>query len=215
MPPDSIVILPYTADDDLVAEGRGVGRPVLRVYRPEASAVVLGAASKPEIELDLAGCRAAGIPLLRRWGGGCAVVIDPGDVIVSVVHAAPGFVGTKGHCARISRWLLAAISRLGIEPATLEGSSDLALENRKFAGACIHRGEGLLHYSACLLVTPDLDLIDRCLRHPPREPAYRAGRPHRDFVRPLSAHPGGWTAPLLEQALRRILEPAELGGRAP
>jgi lipoate-protein ligase A len=37
-------------------------------------------------------------------------------------------------------------------------------------------------YSATLLVDPDLDLVERYLAHPPREPEYRRGRPHRDFM---------------------------------
>jgi len=33
-----------------------------------------------------------------------------------------------------------------------------------------------------LLLDADLMLMDRYLKHPPREPAYRQGRSHLDFV---------------------------------
>jgi lipoate-protein ligase A len=32
------------------------------------------------------------------------------------------------------------------------------------------------------LINADLSLIDRYLKHPPREPDYRRGRSHLDFV---------------------------------
>ena len=61
------------------------------------------------------------------------------------------------------------------------------LGERKIGGSCIWRTRGLLYYSTTLLVDPDLDLCERYLPHPPREPAYRAGRPHRAFMGSLRA----------------------------
>jgi len=37
-------------------------------------------------------------------------------------------------------------------------------------------------YHGTLLDAFDLDLISRVLRHPPREPGYRDGRPHATFL---------------------------------
>jgi hypothetical protein len=37
------------------------------------------------------------------------------------------------------------------------------------------------------LIDPDLDLIDRYLLYPPREPDYRSGRSHRRFMGSLKA----------------------------
>ena len=50
------------------------------------------------------------------------------------------------------------------------------------SGSCIYRTRGLLYYSTTLLLDPDLELVERYLPHPPREPEYRRGRPHRDFM---------------------------------
>ena len=209
MGPDS-PIPPYTIDDDLVAGCRENGRPVVRVYRPGSPCVVLGASCRAEVEVDLDACAAAEIPVRRRAGGGCAVLLDPGDVIVAAAYRARGFVGSARHFARISGWLLAGLAQLGITPAGVQGGSDLALGERKFAGACIHRAGGVLHYSASLLVAPDLDLMERLLRIPPRTPAYRRGRSHQDFVAPLGAVFAGVTAPWLESQLRDVLDPAQL-----
>ena len=37
-------------------------------------------------------------------------------------------------------------------------------------------------YHGTLLDSFDLDAVGRLLRHPPREPGYRAGRPHGEFL---------------------------------
>ncbi|MDO9172389.1 MAG: lipoate--protein ligase family protein, partial [bacterium] len=42
-----------------------------------------------------------------------------------------------------------------------------------------------------LLFDPDLDLMERLLPHPPREPGYRRGRPHRAFLGRIGLPPDG------------------------
>lgn len=205
-------IRPFEADAPLLRAAARVEFPVCRIYRFSAPLVVLGFGSRPEAELQLEACRGDGIPLFRRPGGGCSVVIDPGGVIVSVAYRAPGFADNQGHFLRISTWLIAALERVGVEQVQMAGGSDLVIDNYKFAGASIRRTGGWLYYSACLLVDSNVDLIDRYLKHPPREPDYRRGRPHRRFVRPLADHPGGWTSGMLEPALRTELDPSRLGG---
>jgi lipoate-protein ligase A len=54
--------------------------------------------------------------------------------------------------------------------------------DRKISGnAQARRGKALLVHGT-LLVDFDHDLADAVLKYPPREPAYRLGRPHRDFL---------------------------------
>ena len=53
-------------------------------------------------------------------------------------------------------------------------------------------------YHGTLLDDFDIDLVGSILKHPPREPDYRAGRPHAAFLANL--HLG---RPLLEEAVRR------------
>lgn len=198
--PGPLPVAPYPFDEPLLAEARVAGEPRFAVYRPAAPMVVLGAGSRPEQELDVSACVDAGLPLYRRRGGGCAVVLDPGNVIVSLAYPVAGLGGSRDHFERISAFLIAALEGLGIRGVTMEGASDLAVEDRKIGGACIYRARDLLHYATSLLCDPDLRLMS-LLRHPPREPAYRRGRAHLDFVRPLSALPGAWTAGRLAEAL--------------
>lgn len=208
--PSALPIGDYTEDECLLRATGEDGEPRSRVYRPYRVAVVLGRGSQPERELHLAACIEDGVPLLRRRGGGCAVVLDPGNLVISVALRVQGIGQNLTHFDRLSRWIAAALERLGIVSVERRGHSDLALGDRKVGGACIYRGRDLLFYSATLLVEPDLKLLDRYLQHPPREPAYRLGRRHGEFVRSLLDGPRSGDAMRLEKALQAELRVSEI-----
>jgi lipoate-protein ligase A len=200
----------YRGEQAMVEATARDGQPRRRVYRVPEPVVVLGRGSRPELELDLEACRRDGIPILRRRGGGCAVLLDPGNLIVAVSLRVPGLGANLEHFRRLSAWLLEALGRVGCPGVRREGPSDLVLGTRKVSGACIHRSRDLLHYGASLLVSPRVELMERYLRHPPREPEYRRGRSHRAFVGALL--PGASEAELarLERALEAELRLEEL-----
>jgi lipoate-protein ligase A len=201
-------IVSYTHDDDLIAATRQDGQPRMRIYRPPDPMVVLGRGSKPEVELHLKACHQDQVPVLRRHGGGCAVLLDPGNVIVTVTLPATGIGDNPRHFASLSRWLVDGLARIrgGFGEVQQRGISDLALGDRKVGGACIYRSKGLLCYSATLLVEPQVELMERYLKHPPREPDYRGGRSHARFVGTLP----GYTADQLATDLRHSLRIEEL-----
>ncbi len=198
-------IAPFTADDDLLAGTRADGRARLRVRPWQDTTVVIGRGGKPELELDLAAISADGVDLLRRPGGGCAVVLDPGNVVASVVLPLPGLSGIKSAFAAISKWLIANLAAAGLAGLSQEGVSDLVLDGRKIGGSCVYRTRGLLYYSTTLLVDPDLDLVERYLPHPPREPGYRRGRPHREFMGRLADFPACGTPDKLAGTMAEFL----------
>jgi lipoate-protein ligase A len=149
--------------------------------------VVLGRGSRPEAEVHLELVEEDGCPLYRRRGGGCSVVLDPGNVIVAAAFAVQGIGQTPAYFRRLNQWLIAGLAALGVQGLSQDGISDLVMGDRKVGGTCMYRPRGVLLYSASLLVSPQLQLLERYLAHPPREPAYRRGRRHLDFVRPLAA----------------------------
>jgi lipoate-protein ligase A len=191
----------FEREDDLLA---GVGSQV-RVYTVAHPLVVLGRGSRPDRELHLDACRADGVPLQRRRGGGCAVVLDPGNVLVAAAIAAPGIGDNQRHFDDLCRWLIEGLAEIGVPGICQAGISDLALGDRKVAGCCIYRRPGRLLFSAALLVDPDLSLLDRYLRHPPREPDYRRGRAHLEFVTRLAGQPTAPAAARFPAALSEVL----------
>ncbi|MGE0432391.1 MAG: hypothetical protein AB7K09_07585 [Planctomycetota bacterium] len=182
MTTDDLVIGDYTHDDAIIAATRADGQLRVRVYRLPEPVVVLGKGSKVDRELDVSACLADKATVLRRSGGGCAVVIDPGNLIVAVTIAAEGLGGNKRRFDLVSEWLIDGLARSGVPGVVRAGTSDLALDDRKISGSCIHQWKDLVYYSATLLVEPDVELMTRWLQHPPREPDYRRGRSHADFV---------------------------------
>jgi len=200
----------YDADDALLAAVRADGVTRLAVTRPAGPLVVLGAGSKPERELHLEAVAADGVPVVRRAGGGCSVVLDPGNVVVSIVLPSEGLPGIRTAFDWISSFVIDGLARTGLPGVTCEGVSDLALDGRKIAGACIHKDRSLVHYSVTILADPNLRLLPRYLQHPPREPEYRRSRGHLEFVRALADLDPAWTAPRLAAALDAALAPAEL-----
>ena len=208
----------YAYDDDLITATRRDDRTRVRVYRLTSSVVVLGSGSQPEVEVNLDACADDGVPILRRCGGGCAVVVDPGNIVVSVVAAGLPFGHHQRHFDRLTAWLIEGLDRIGVHGVKQAGTCDYVLADRKVGGACLHRSRDLLYYSTTLLVDPDRAGVMRYLRHPPREPDYRAGRSHAAFMGSLSLSAAGagsvpsWLLDLEQVAarLRRKLKPPDL-----
>ncbi|HEB84320.1 MAG TPA: hypothetical protein ENI92_04885 [Bacteroidetes bacterium] len=111
---------------------------------------------------------------------------------------------------RCTTWLIEGLDRAGVPEVRRAGISDLAIGGRKLAGSAFYRRKNLAYYSASLLVDPDLALIERYLRHPPREPEYRRGRAHRDFLTTLREAAGIHDAEGFARRLRGTLDPAAL-----
>jgi lipoate---protein ligase len=178
----------YEFDDDLIEDARRTRTIQNRMYRPNSICIVLGKGSKAELELNLDSIRKDGVPLLRRRGGGCSVVLDPGNLIISRVLPVNGIGNSQKYFDLITQQIIARLEQSGLNGVHQAGISDLAIGDRKIGGAAIYRTNDILYYSTTLLLEADLTLIDRYLKHPPREPAYRQGRPHLNFVMNAGCH---------------------------
>jgi len=209
--PGGRIILPYSADDDLVDAVRADGRARARVYRCAELAVVLGRGSQSDLELHEEACRVDGVPVYRRRGGGCAVVIDPGNLIMVAAVPLPGLGRVRASMQRCTDWTLDLLARCGVAGIERQGVCDLAIGERKVGGASLHRASGLVTYGTTLLVKPDLDCVERYLKHPPREPEYRRGRGHREFMGSLAAL-GAWAGDTgqLRERVAEVLVPPDL-----
>ena len=104
-----MTIRTYEFDDDLQARALNEGQAEVRVAPWTGTAVVIGRGGKESLELNMENIEADGVPLYRRPGGGCAVVLDPGNVIVSVVLPMPGIGGIKSAFGEVSDWLIAGL----------------------------------------------------------------------------------------------------------
>src|SRR5262245_30327286 len=161
----------------LQAESGQAGE-ALRLWEWPRPAVVLGSACKLADDVDEAACAADGVHLLRRSSGGGTVLLGPGCLLYSLVlrfDRDPALVEVRPSY----RYVLGAVlDALGLPGAEQAGVSDLAIGGRKFSGNAQQRKRHHLLHHGTLLYAFDPALVGRYLKMPPRQPEYRAGRPH-------------------------------------
>jgi len=162
--------------------------------------VVLGR-STAEREVHGDACCADRVPVLRRRGGGGAVVLAPGCVVVSLATTVERELDVGGYLDAIASFLAESLRCLTGLPLEPRGTGDVCLGDRKVLGSSLFRRRRLLFYQASLLHSLDLSLVDRYLAHPLREPAYRRGRAHRQFLTTLEAEGSALGAAALCQEL--------------
>ena len=186
-------------DHLLEAADRGEAGEALRIWRPEQPFVVVGYANSVATEVDRPACQAGGIPVLRRISGGGTVVQGPGVLCYAVileVERRPELATIPGTNAYVLDRVMAALQPLVEGRIERQGDTDLVLAGRKFAGNAQRRKRRTVLFHGSLLLQADLTMIGRLLRHPTREPVYRAGRAHGEFLRNLNLDPGRVAAAL-------------------
>lgn len=171
-------------EDALLAEMEATGEGIVRAWESPTTCVVLGASSKLREDVDVAACDEAGVPILRRGSGGGTVVIGPGALNLTITAPIASHPALRA-VDRAQRFLmeqLAEALRDADPRVQMLGSGDLAIGERKFCGSAQRRLRRGLLVHLSLLYRFDLPLIFRLLRIPARQPEYRRGRVHEDFI---------------------------------
>lgn len=175
------------------AELAGGQAEFLRVWESRHWAVVIGRSSRIAQEARREECARRGIPMLRRSSGGAAVVIGPGCLMYSVVlsyELRPELTQLDAAHQFVLERVAGAVRRL-VPDVELQGTSDLAWRGRKFSGNSLRCKRSHFLYHGTLLYDFPLAMVESLLGVPPRQPDYRQGRSHADFVTnlPVSAEP--------------------------
>jgi lipoate---protein ligase len=170
------------------AEASGGPRECLRLWESPELAVIVGRSSRVAIEVHQPKCEADDVPILRRCSGGCAVVIGPGCLMYSVVLSYDLRPELRS-IDEAHRFVLSRVAEAIGPSASLSGISDLTISDRKFSGNSMRCKRDHLLYHGTILSDFPLENIARYLRPPPREPDYRAGREHGDFITNTRAKP--------------------------
>ncbi|AMV22881.1 putative lipoate-protein ligase A [Gemmata sp. SH-PL17] len=174
----------------LVAAEEGAGGEVLRLWEQPTYAVVVGSGGSVVIDVNLSACAAAGVPVLRRASGGGTVLLGPGCLCFSLVLSydrAPGL----NEIPASNRYILARVINAlkPVAAASVEGTSDLAVNGVKFSGNAQQRKRKYFLHHGTLLCGFDLALVSQYLNPPERQPKYRRDRPHGDFITNLPVRP--------------------------
>lgn len=166
---------------------------VLRFWEAKSYFVVVGYANQVAREVNLAACKARGIPIYRRCTGGGAVVQGPGclnyalilridtNKWLSTVTDANRFILERNRAA-IAMLLSEKCGARSYPEPSVCGHTDLALGTLKFSGNAQRRCRRFLLFHGTFLLEFDLGLVEKLLLMPQRQPAYRENRSHTDFL---------------------------------
>lgn len=167
----------------IAADEWGAGA-ALRIWEPTSLAVVLGASGRWREDVQVERCQADGVAIARRSSGGGTVIVGPGTLNVTVVlpiDAEPGL----GAVDRAQQYVLERFAeQLRSQGPAVEvlGLGDLTIDARKFSGSAQRRLRTHFLVHATILYDFPLELVTRYTHLPRRQPAYRAGRTHEDFL---------------------------------
>jgi len=170
------------ATDEQLAQCAGrTGRRILRLWWGSEATAVLGCGDKPEVALNLEECRRRGIGYAKRVTGGGTVLQTPGVFNYSYTTPDPGRFDMQRAFEQGTRLVVRALAQLGVR-AQQRGTSDVAIGDLKISGNAQARKWRAVLLHGTLLVDADVELMEAVLRHPHKEPEYRRGRSHKDFV---------------------------------
>ncbi len=194
---------------DLCDEGSA--GELLRFWEPSQYFVVVGYANKISHEVHRSFCDFSGIPILRRCTGGGTVLQGPGVLNYSLVlraqeplHSIPA---ANDFILKRHQTALAAILKAPVE---MQGHTDLAIGGLKFCGNAQRRKKHFLLFHGSFLLHLDVDLVEKSLLFPSKEPDYRLGRSHSDFLLNLKVPAG-----LIKDALRKTWKATDLLSQLP
>jgi lipoate-protein ligase A len=157
------------------------GNRLLRFWWGGPPAVVMGSNERSEQVADVEACTKYGVDLLKRCTGGGTVLQTGGVLNYSLITPAPNDLDVKAGFRQGAEVVCAILAAFGINGVP-RGTSDVAVGDRKISGNAQARRWKALLVHGTLLVDFDFDLVERVLLHPEREPEYRQGRSHRDFL---------------------------------
>lgn len=162
-------------------------------------AIVMGVSGKEHELVDIKQLKKAKIPLIRRFSGGGAVIVDENTVFATFIcqkelHEFPPFP------ERILQWS-AEFYRQALQlPTFVLRENDYALDHLKCGGNAQYlRKDRWLHHTTFLWDFEDANMS--YLFHPKKTPKYREGRSHLEFLCRLKD-----SIPSKEETLIRIKE---------
>ena len=163
-------------------------RGILRTWEPSTTFVVVGRSNRMDVEVDVPRCQAEGIRLFRRSSGGGAVVVGPGCFAFTLALPLTAELRSLG-VSVVTRQVMETVAAplaTTQAPVGVCGVSDLVIGDRKFSGNSERWLRNAFLHHGTILYDFDLSIVGRYLRSPSRQPDYRSGRSHDDFVTNLS-----------------------------
>lgn len=178
-----------------------------RCWQAARPIVVAGRHRPLPQDVRLEACRADAVPIVRRSSGGGTVVLGDGCLNYAIALSLVSRPALRDVAASF-RLILGAIAGALDTPGLVVNGTDLTIQSRKVSGNAQRRGRRAVLHHGTLLFAFDARLAARYLREPSRQPSYRAGRTHAEFMTnlPMSAER---LQTAVERACRGLAEPCD------
>lgn len=179
-------------DDALLAwcEAGGCADGMLRFWESPQYFVVVGYGNRNADDVNRVACGEMQIPVLRRCSGGGTVLQGPGcinySLLLKIDDSTAGITETNRY---IMERNAVAVAPLHSQPVSVQGYTDLAMGGKKFSGNSQRRKRFWLLFHGTFLTDLNLDLMEKVLLPPPKQPLYRQNRSHSDFLTRFPAPP--------------------------
>jgi lipoate-protein ligase A len=178
------IVKPYDLKDFEIISSES--QQAYSVWVPDRIYIVLGRANQLEDSVMTEQARNDGVEILKRPSGGETVLLSPGMLVLSYKFFCGNKIRIHDYFKIINSMIISALEDYGIMNLQLKGISDIAIGDKKIMGSSMYKKNDMGFYHAVLNVSESVQLIEKYLKHPKREPDYRKGRSHDEFVTSLS-----------------------------
>lgn len=153
------------------------------IITPTETCVVIGASNNYESAVYINKVEQDRINVYKRLSGGQTVLLSPKTLVIGVK-----IINTdKSHFffKIINSTIINTLESIGVQNLYSKGISDISIHNKKILGSSMFKRKKKLYYHAVLNVNEDPELISKYIKHPTKEPDYREGRHHSEFITSL------------------------------
>lgn len=158
-----------------------------RTWQPDNVYLILGQSNSTTDSLKNEQVEKDNITVFIRPSGGQTVILTPNTLVLSTTITASKFINPDVYFRTINNLIINILQKEEIGNLFLKGISDIAIGEKKILGSAIYRNRQKVFYHAVLNVAERTDLMEKYINHPVKEPDYRLGRSHAEFVTSLHA----------------------------
>ncbi|MBL6963613.1 MAG: lipoate--protein ligase family protein [Bacteroidetes bacterium] len=177
-----VKVKPYKLPDIDILKDKNWPDYQFKTWIPDEIYIVLGQSNKMDKSLNLDQVAKDNVCVYRRPSGGESVILTPNTLVIATTIRVQKLENPRKYFKMANAKIITALSYLGINNLNQKGISDIAIGDKKILGSSVYRTSQVVFYQAILNVSESTDLMEKYLRHPLKEPDYRRGRKHSDFV---------------------------------
>ena len=155
------------------------------VWQPDKVYIILGQRDNIEDAVEPDEARRENAVIMQRPSGGHSVVLTPKTIIVSIISREHELTAIKSFFRDCNMRIINALEKQGVSGLSIQGISDVVLNEKKIVGSSMYRGKDFLFFHAVINIAENSNYIAQFLKHPKTEPEYRNKRKHGEFISSL------------------------------